>query len=477
MSTERRTTFGLRGLALVLALGASACAPALWSADLAHVADAAGRTGELPRVIEAEIDDAAANREVARLLSQPLDADAAVRIALLDNRGLRSRLLELGVARGRLIEARTPANPRLEVEILPERNSDIEIGLEYEITSLLLVPAKTAAARADLDAARLEAAAEVVGLAQRVRVAFYALQAAHQQLAIAERTLDAFAAGHDAAVAMADAGNLNALDRAAQTAAYERARVVVSRLQLRLAERREKMQTLLGRHGRSLQWEVVEELPALEADLPDETRLEAKAVGSNLDLEATRRRATAAAKRVDLARLQGWMPDVELDVHALYAGGDDGDPPWGVGGGVALELPMFDRGRGEVVARKAELASVVQRREGTAIDVRSAARRVRNQLASAHARARHYEDVILPAQREVTAQTLLQYNAMDASVFAVLQARRDELDAELSWVETLREYWTARATYDALLAGRAVATDADAEIQTDTAASSGAQEH
>ena len=477
MSTERRTTFGLRGLALVLALGTSACTPALWSADMAEVSSASARAGDLPIAVDGELDDATADREVARLLSRPLDADAAVRIALLDNRALRSRLLELGVARGRLIEARTPANPHVEVEVLPERNSEIEIGLEYEITSLLLLPARTAAARADLDAERLEVAAEVVGLAQRVRVAFYALQAAYQQLAIAERTLDAFAAGHDAAVAMAEAGNINALDRSAQTAAYERARIVVAQLQLRVTERREKVQTLLGRHGRSLQWEVVAQLPALEAELPDDSRLEAKAIGRNLDLEATRHRATAAAKRVDLARLDGWMPDVELDVHALYAGSsDDGDPPWGIGGGVAVEVPLFDRGRGEVVARKAQLASLAQRREGSAIEVRSAARRVRNQLASAHSRARHYEDVILPAQREVTAQTVLQYNAMDASVFAVLQARRDELDAELSWVETLREYWTARATYDALLAGRAVATDSETETVTETARDGG-QEH
>lgn len=458
MSARR---FSLRSIWFTLALAASACAPALWSPDLDAVAAAAGTTAALPDLVDGELDEATAEREVTRLLSKPLDADTAVRIALLDNRALRSRLLELGVARGRLLEARTPANPHFEVEVLPERNSDIEIGLEYEITSLLLVPGRTAAAKADLEAERLEVAAEVVGLAQRVRVAVYALQAAQQQLAISERTLDAFAAAHDAANAMADAGNVNALDVAAQTAAFERARIVVAQLQLRLAERREQVQTLLGRHGRSLEWEVVPALPKLETELPDDRSLESRAIGRNLDLAATRQRATAAAKRVDLARLDGWMPDIELDVHALYASGDDGDPPWGVGGGVALEIPLFDRGRGQVVARKAELASLAQRREGTAIEVRSAARRVRNQMASAHARARHYEDVILPAQREVTAQTVLQYNAMDASIFAVLQARRDELDAELTWVDTVREYWSARATYDALLAGRAVSVDAD----------------
>jgi outer membrane protein, heavy metal efflux system len=460
MGTDRRLLRGANVLSLALSL--LGCAPAAWRADLNDVAAHGGREpSELPSVSDG-FDDATADREIARLLSQPLDANTAVRVALLDNRELRARLLELGVARGQLIGARAVANPHLEVEVLPERNSEIEIAVEYELTSLVLAPMRVRVARADLEAARLEVAGEVVELGQRVRVAFYELQAAHQQLAIAQRTLDAFAAGRDAAAAMAEAGNLRPLDAAAHTAAYERARIVVAQLELQLAERRERVQTLLGRHGKSLDWRAVETLPALEAELPDAVGLESRAVETSLDLAAAQRRIGAAAHRVDLARLHGWLPEVQLDVHALYAGHEEGVAPWGVGGGVSVEVPLLDRGRGEVVARKAELASQVQRRDGTGIEVRSAARRVRNQLVSAHAQARHFQDVVLPAQRQVTALTVLQYNAMDASVFAVLQARREELDLELLGVEALRQYWSTRATFDALLAGRAVASDVEA---------------
>jgi outer membrane protein TolC len=53
-------------------------------------------------------------------------------------------------------------------------------------------------------------------------------------------------------------------------------------------------------------------------------------------------------------------------------------------------------------------------------------------------------------------QTLLQYNAMQIGIFQLLQARREQLDAELAEVETRREYWTARAAFEVLLAGRRV---------------------
>ena len=75
---------------------------------------------------------------------------------------------------------------------------------------------------------------------------------------------------------------------------------------------------------------------------------------------------------------------------------------------------------------------------------------------AAHARARHQERVVVPARKRVLEQALLQYNAMQVGIFQLLDAQRAQLDAELAAVEALREYWTAKAAFDALLAGRLV---------------------
>jgi outer membrane protein TolC len=108
------------------------------------------------------------------------------------------------------------------------------------------------------------------------------------------------------------------------------------------------------------------------------------------------------------------------------------------------------------MAREAEFDSLLERYHGRAIDVRSALRAARNRLASAHARALHHQRILVPARRRAVEQTLLQYNAMQVGVFQLLQARREQLDAELAQVEALREYWTSHAAFDALLAGRRV---------------------
>ena len=77
-----------------------------------------------------------------------------------------------------------------------------------------------------------------------------------------------------------------------------------------------------------------------------------------------------------------------------------------------------------------------------------------NRVESAGKRARHYRDAALPARERALAETLLQYNAMQIGVFQLLEVQRRVTDTGVSYVETLLEYWKARAALDQVLAGR-----------------------
>lgn len=126
---------------------------------------------------------------------------------------------------------------------------------------------------------------------------------------------------------------------------------------------------------------------------------------------------------------------------------------------------------------EAEFDALLERYQGTAVDLRSLVRDARNRVVSAHGRARQYERVIVPAQRTVLEQTLLQYNAMQVSVFQLLEARREQLDVELSRIDTLREYFTAAATLDALLAGSLVSLPSSSMTSPSLAGNGSKEEH
>lgn len=443
---------------LLYALGVCllpACVSSSIADDVRYVR-AAAAVESLPAVADRDVDPVATH-EAERLLAAPLDVDAAVRVALLDNRELRAGLREIGVARGELIQAGLLPNPRAEAEFLPERNSRVELRVEYDLTRAVLAPLAARAAAPGLDAARTRAAAAVVGLAYRVREGFYRLQAAEQGLAVQQRELDALAARHEAARALVEAGNVSELEVATEEAAYERARVAVARRELTVATERERMQRLLGQHGAATAWRLrgglapVSEAPDLAGDL------ERQALTASLALREARQRLEALARQAGWTRAAGWIPDVSVDVHGLHGDPEEGatgsDDDWRFGAGVSLEIPLFDRRQGTAARLDAEFDALLETYHGLAIDVRSAAREVRSRVVSAHARARRYQEVILPAQRRVSEQTLLQYNAMQLGIFQLLEARRAELRVELEHVETLREYWTAVAELRALLAG------------------------
>lgn len=454
MRTDTRRALGL---AVGLALSTAGCSTIGRSVTAASDLDRVRALSNTPAVTLGEDVDTGATAD--RILATPLDGDAAVTLALLNNRELRARLHALGIPRGRLIEAGTIENPDLEVELLPERDTTLEVRVEQEITSILLAPLRAEAAAYALDAARHEVAGAVVGLAYEVRTAIYALAAAEERLAIGRRALDAFAATRDAARALEAAGSIPTLDASSRVVAFERARLTTARLELDVVDRREQLQRLLGLHGHATTWRLASSLPRVPPHAHTPDGLEGRAIGASLELAALRSQLEGLARQTGVTRLRGWLPHVSIDVHGLGGTPEDSrdDTRWRTGAGISLSVPLFDRQQGALAATEAEFDATLQRYHGLAVDIRSRAREARARLASAHARARQLADVVVPSLQRIVAETLRQYNAMQADVFTLLRARRDELDAELIRVETTREYWSAAAALDALLAGRRVA--------------------
>jgi cobalt-zinc-cadmium efflux system outer membrane protein len=450
MATDLRRLGSILGLLL---LAAPACATGQ-SRDFARLHELT----DMPLPSAYDAVDAEPSAELEQLLDGPLDVDTAVEVAILNNREIRATLRELGVERGMLMDARAVPNPTVELEVLPERDSDFELRAEYEISELILAPLRAKVARSELDAARYEAAVELVMLGYRVRAAFYGMQAAHERLAVAQRRLDALAAARDAAVALADAGSINALESASKVVSYERARLSVSALELELADRREALQRLLGLHGEQAGWGIDDPLPALPDAPPAIEDLENKAIAASLELAASRSELDALARRTGLERTEGWLPEIAVDYHALVGTPPDSPQLGGVrtGAGVSLSVPLFNQNRGQTRAAEAAFDGRLERHIGLSVDIRSAARELGNRLRAHHGAARHIAEVVLPAQRRVLDETLLQYNAMQIGVFELLAAEQAVLDVELAELSARADYWTTAAAYTALLAGARV---------------------
>lgn len=437
---------------VAIALLASGCATTSLSGDVRTIeTTVSSRTAlenfSLPRfdVPEATPD------EVDQLLKQPLTADDAVRVALLNNREARAALAEVGIARGEYVQAGLIPNPEAEFEIREpggEQPPQIDIGLELDLRATFLAPQRAGVAEARLDAERLKAAGALLDLTWSTRVAFYEAQALEQKLDLRLRALASQQASYETAAELAKVGNLNALDLANELAAVEQSRVQVAEAENALLDAREALNRKLGLSGARTQWKLAGPLPPPTELKPGEVT-ESKALNSSLEIAELLSRAEAASRKVGLSRTESWLPHLVAGFH-----GERDSNLWEMGAHVSVGLPFFDRAQGKQLSARSEYDALRARAEAQALQVRSAVRTALNRAESAGRRAKHYAERLVPARQQALQQTLLQYNAMQLSVFQLLVAQRAVTETAIAQVDATLEAWKARASLELLLSGR-----------------------
>ncbi|MRG90972.1 TolC family protein [Polyangium spumosum] len=450
-----RSFFSFSALTLVLGLSAG-CASATLPQHVGEVNDifaARNRRDLAASVPQDEKDWEKTAAEVPKLLSKPLDADGAVRIALAQNRDLRAAFYEIGIARGRFVQAGLPPNPEIDFGVRrpndPAQPLQLDIGIEYNLTGLLILPLRKGVAEAELAAERLRVAGRVLDTAYGARTTFYTVQARRQELDLRVRALKAFQAGYAAAEELHRVGNLPDVDLATQRAAVESARIDVAEAENRLLDAREDLNVALGLSGEQTDWTVEAPLPDPPAEEVAPERVEQRAVAASFELQELEARMRVASKRAGLAQTEGTLPHVSGGFH-----GERDGFAWEIGGHVTVGLPIFDRNQGTVLSARSEFGAQRERYLATATSLRATVRSALNRVESAGRRARHYREAVLPAREKALAETLLQYNAMQVSVFQVLESQRQVTQTGITYVETLLDYWNARAALDQILAGR-----------------------
>lgn len=442
--------------ALVLLFGLSVgCATSGVTTNMREVSEIFAARGQsaIAAGVPREEDRRESALAVAQLLSRPLDGDAAVHVALANNRELGAGFYEIGIARGELVQAGLPPNPELDIGL--RRSSDatqpiqVDLGVEYDLSALVLLPLRKGVAEAGLAAERRRVAGEVLDAAYRARTGLYAVQARRQELDLRARALKAFQAGYAAAEELYRVGNLPEIDLATHRAAVESARIDVAEAENRLLDAREGLNVALGLSGQQARWTVEAPLPDPLTDAPPIERVEARAVEASLELAELSARMDAASRRADLARTEGSLPHLSGGLHGEHDG-----LSWEIGGHITVGLPVFDRNQGRVMSANAEHGALRERYVAAATALRATSRAALNRVESAGRRARHYRSVVLPARERALSESVLHYNAMQISVFELLDVQRRVTQTAIAYVETLLDYWSARAALDQILAGR-----------------------
>jgi cobalt-zinc-cadmium efflux system outer membrane protein len=411
------------------------------------------RTGKTVRWEQDQKSREQALQEVRRLLRNSLTIDAAVQIALLNNRSLQATFEEIGLSAADVLEAATIPNPKFDLTVKfpdqPPSGTYIDYSAAIDFLSIIMIPLKKRVAKDQLQSAALHVADETLELISGVKSAFYSLQASQQLLQRFKLIVDANAASLDLAQRQYEAGNIADLALAQQQTTYSHSRLDVATTEAEIRRNREKLDRLLGLWGPDTDWQIKGELPEVPRSELSTRGLERLAISQRLDLQADYLRVASQAKNLGLTksfRLLG-----ALDFGAERERETDGQIR--TGPTFTVELPVFNQGQARIARGEAALSQARNKFEALAIEVRSQIRELQDELMSKRQIARFYQDELVPDQRRILKESLINYNAMEIGNFELFTTKAEEARTEREYLEAVRDYWITRAELERAVGG------------------------
>lgn len=419
-------------------------------------------------------DAAAVRSRVDRLLARPLTADAAVQIALLNNRGLQAEYNALGVSEAEYVEASLPPSPTVSIErVAGSGDLDIERRLIADLLQLLTLPRRAKIAETEFRAAQYKAIAATFRTAAEARRAFYRAVAARETATFLETARASAGAAAELTKKLGETGAATKLNQARSGALYAEVATEFAEARLEAGKERETLTRQLGLWGRDLDYKLPGRLPSFPR-LKTQGDVEATAIRRRVDIIGDRIELDALAQSYGLTeqtRAISMLEVTGLANHAKSAEGDKANPK---GFEVAVQIPIFDFGKARSAKARETYMGAVNRLLEKAVNARSEAREAYATYRGRHDIARSYQSRVLPLRKIITEESQLQYNGMLVDAFELLTNARENVASNVAAIRAKRDFFIADVDFQAALIGGGSASEPAPEPKLASATSASA---
>jgi outer membrane protein TolC len=324
-------------------------------------------------------------------------------MAVLLSRDLRALRDQQGVADAQVLQAGILPNPQLGYSVDrphgvydPPAVAGKSLGLSWDLTSLLTHRDAVAAARAQSKSLNLSIAWAEWQTAQDARLRAFRILSLEERLPLA-REAEAELAGVVSAIQKAlEGGQKTGADLTAATDAWTQAQDARFDLENQLTSDKAALNLELGQpEGESVRLKPAGAFPLLSADVAaeggsllqglEDRRLDLVALRYGYDSQEATLRAAVLAQ----------FPKIGLSVTKA----NDTTPIYTRGGGVTVDLPVFDRNQGQVAIGKATRQQLFDEYVARVAEARSKVGEVLASLAIARAQLAAADASILDLQR------------------------------------------------------------------------------
>ncbi|CAN5662949.1 TolC family protein [soil metagenome] len=424
--------------------------------------------------------DAASQRNIDALLDQPLDAEAAVRIALVNSPRVQEAFATLQLSDADRVQAASLPNPLFGFGRLREgRSLEIDRSLSFNVLGLITLPWQARWAGQRHEVAKLQAAQSVLQIAADTRRAWVRAVAAQQAVVYLRDAEAAAEAGAELAQRMAKAGNWSALQRSREALLLAEASTQLARAEQAALAAREQLTQLLGLTGAQADYRLPDRLPALPPALPTLTDVQASAMRDRLDVRAAQAQTAATAEGLGLSRATRFVDALEIGGarNTTFDRDVAGSRSTQRGAELSLPIPLFDWGLARDARAEALYLQSAARVRAVGVQAASEAREAYGGWQNAWAIARRHQAELLPLRRQVNDEMVLRYNGMLASVWDLLAETRASMLAVNAAMNAQRDFWLADTDLQLALTGSSPAGATALQATGDNVAAAPAGAH
>ena len=380
---------------------------------------------------------------IGSLKAQPLTADSAIRIALINNPRITATYAELGIAAADVYEAGRIRNPIFSFSTLDSNESGeknkLTYGLVMSFTDLITLPSRKRLAEAEFAVMKQSVGDEVLNIAAETETAFYEFVAAKQAAALRDQIAKSGEISFELAKRYYDAGNITPRELALEHAAASELQLDSLEAEAEAYAKRTEFATLLGLSAADA-WDSPAQLPVPLDQEDDLDLLIDLAQKSRLDLAAARARTDILADRLGVTNWTRWIGELDIGIeHERETDGADLTGPT-----FEWEVPVFNQGQDAKLRINTELVVAIAEVEQLTLEIENDVRLAYAELLNSKEKVNTYKHDLIPARIESVARAQEEENFMLIGIFELLETKQDEYDTYQGYLEGVRDYWLAR---------------------------------
>jgi cobalt-zinc-cadmium efflux system outer membrane protein len=380
--------------------------------------------------------------EVTNILSKPIDADNAVRVALLQSPRMQNLYSELGFAQADVYDATRLSNPVLGYSNLSgSGHAQTTWSLSQSFTELLFIGYRSRIGRSQLLQTQQRVARDVLALEAEVRAQYYRAVGANLVAQMRERAAETTQLSAQYARQLFDAGNISTLQLSREQAAAAAAAIDRQQAATVALAARGALMNLMGLSVTDVRVALAEQLPLPTTLTADVKSLQAWALENRLDLAAAREAVAMWTVNATHTRRWRWLGGAALGYELER---DVADATL-TGPIASLEVPLFNQGSGRLLRARAGLEIEATKVAALELTIGNDIVVSHSAVQSAAAIVERYRQSVVPLHERIVELTQQQHSFMLIGAFELLATKQQEIDVYQSYLESVRDYWIEHA--------------------------------